>query len=236
MSLFLVVFLLLALSPVACRAFVACGRQEPASHGDVVGNNRGRRSRTSDAAAGFVVAGGAAAAGTTRCTTAAGGAEPRGKRNCRTTPRSAPPPLWNGSGQRDRTVAPLRAINQDTLFSANEWIAGVAGGSVGVLGTLIRLELKQEKLKTRRNCPYCDGSGKLVCAVCFSAGTFTVKLPGSDTFSTLPCPGCAGNKYITCLNCRGDGRAVPRELERKTADAAEVDLRLEEIGMGGIGQ
>lgn len=35
---------------------------------------------------------------------------------------------------------------------------------------------------------------------------------------------------------RGDGRAVPRELDRKTADAAEVDLRLEEIGMGGIGQ
>lgn len=29
---------------------------------------------------------------------------------------------------------------------------------------------------------------------------------------------------------------MPRELDRKTADAAEVDLKLEEIGMGGIGQ
>ena len=35
---------------------------------------------------------------------------------------------------------------------------------------------------------------------------------------------------------RGDGRAVPRELDKKTATAAEEDLRLEEIGMGGIGQ
>ncbi|CAN0201208.1 unnamed protein product, partial [Laminaria digitata] len=94
----------------------------------------------------------------------------------------------------------------------------------------------QERLKSRRNCPYCDGSGKLVCAICCSAGTFTTKLPGAETFSTLPCPGCSGTRYINCLNCRGDGRAVPRELDRKTADAAEVDLRLEEIGMGGIGQ
>ncbi|CAM9320833.1 unnamed protein product [Ectocarpus fasciculatus] len=235
MTVFLVVFLLLLFSPAACRAFVACGRQEPA-HGDV-GNNRGRRSRTSDTPAGGAafVAGGAAA-GTARCTGAALGGEPRGKCTCRTAPRSVPPPLGNGSGQRDRSIAPLRAINQDTLFSANEWIAGVAGGSVGVLGTLIQLELKQEKLKSRRNCPYCDGSGKLVCGVCFSAGTFSVKQPGSDAYSTLPCPGCSGKKYIRCLNCRGDGRAVPRELDRKTADAAEVDLRLEEIGMGGIGQ
>lgn len=54
---------------------MAGGRQEPA-HGDV-GNNRGRRSRTSDtAAAAFVVAGGAAA-GTARCAEEAQGAEPR---------------------------------------------------------------------------------------------------------------------------------------------------------------
>ncbi|CAM9388277.1 unnamed protein product, partial [Hapterophycus canaliculatus] len=159
----------------------------------------------------------------------------RSKRACCTAPRTMPP-LGQGRDHRDRSVAPLRAINPDTLYSANDWIAGVAGGSVGVLGTLIQLELKQEKLKSRRNCPYCDGSGKLVCALCCSAGTFTTKLPGSGVYTTLACPGCAGKKYIACLNCRGDGRAVPRELDRKTADAAEVDLRLEEIGMGGIGQ
>lgn len=35
------------------------------------------------------------------------------------------------------------ALNPDTVYTANEMIAGVAGGSVGVLGTLIQLELKQ---------------------------------------------------------------------------------------------
>lgn len=67
---------------------------------------------------------------------------PRSKCACRTAPR-AMPPLVQSNGNRDTGVAPLSAINPDTLYSANEWIAGLAGGSVGVLGTLIQLELKQ---------------------------------------------------------------------------------------------
>lgn len=66
----------------------------------------------------------------------------RGKRARRIAPR-ATPPLVHSSGRRGENVAPLSAINPDTLYSANEWIAGLAGGSVGVLGTLIQLELKQ---------------------------------------------------------------------------------------------
>ncbi len=64
------------------------------------------------------------------------------------------------------------------------------------------ISVPQEKLKSRRNCPYCNGSGKLVCALCCSAGTFTTKLPGSDVYSVLPCPGCSGKGTINCLNCR----------------------------------
>ncbi|CAM9232529.1 unnamed protein product [Pylaiella littoralis] len=231
MSLLFVVFVVLLLSPVACRAFVAQGQQEPMGNARVVVNNRGRGSRTTTDTA--FVAGGALPVGARGAQSTARDAKSRGKRARRIAPR-ATPPLVHSSGRRGENVAPLSAINPDTLYSANEWIAGLAGGSVGVLGTLIQLELKQEKLKSRRNCPYCDGSGKLVCALCCSAGTFAAKLPGSDVYSALPCPGCSGKKYINCLNCRGDGRAVPRELERKTADAAEVDLRLEEIGMSGI--
>lgn len=139
-----------------------------------------------------------------------------------------------GSSSAAGAAGPLRAIDPDAIYTANDWIAGIAGGSVGVMGTLIQLELKQEKLKTRRNCPYCDGSGKLVCAQCCCSGKFMTKLPGADSTTVLPCPGCSGSKYVECLNCRGDGRAVPRELDRKTADAAEVDLRLEEIGMSNM--
>lgn len=49
--------------------------------------------------------------------------------------------------RHDISVAPLSALNPETVYSANEWIAGLAGGSVGVLGTLIQLELKQVTMK-----------------------------------------------------------------------------------------
>lgn len=57
------------------------------------------------------------------------------------------PPLVRTNGRRGTDLAPLSALNPDTLYSANEWIAGVAGGSVGVLGTLIQLELKQVRVQ-----------------------------------------------------------------------------------------
>lgn len=52
--------------------------------------------------------------------------------------------------RRDIGVAPLNALSPDTVYSANDWIAGVAGGSVGVLGTLIQLELKQVRRRRAR--------------------------------------------------------------------------------------
>lgn len=65
----------------------------------------------------------------------------RSKRASRTTPRAMPP--MRNRDRHDIGVAPLSALNPETVYSANEWIAGLAGGSVGVLGTLIQLELKQ---------------------------------------------------------------------------------------------
>lgn len=56
--------------------------------------------------------------------------------------------MAQSGGRGAKNVAPLSALNPDTLYSANEWIAGVAGGSVGVLGTLIQLELKQASGRT----------------------------------------------------------------------------------------
>ena len=65
----------------------------------------------------------------------------------------------SGRGDSGAAVAPLRAFSPDTVYSANEVIAGVAGGSVGVLGTLIQLELKQvrnEPCDLHRHISYLD--------------------------------------------------------------------------------
>lgn len=72
MSLLFVLFLVLLFSPVACRAFIARGQQEP--HARPVGNRRGRGSRTTDTA---FVAGGALPVGTRGAGSTARGAKPR---------------------------------------------------------------------------------------------------------------------------------------------------------------
>ena len=72
------------------------------------------------------------------------------RRACRTTPRTVPP-LHTSGHRGSEAVAPLRVFSPDTVYSANEVIAGVAGGSVGVLGTLIQLELKQVRKQGGRN-------------------------------------------------------------------------------------
>ncbi|CAM9794580.1 unnamed protein product [Discosporangium mesarthrocarpum] len=138
----------------------------------------------------------------------------------------------NLESRREVAVAPLRALDPNIVFNVNDWLAAMAGGSVGVMGTLIQLELKQERLKTRRNCPYCSGTGKLPCARCCGGGVVLVKSPVTGSVVSLPCPTCGGKKTVECLNCRGDGRAVPRELDPKTPEAImEEDWKLEEIGM-----
>lgn len=73
MSLLFVIALLLVFSPAACKAFWAHGRQESAP--SRVGNNRGRRSRTGDAA--FVAPGAPGTAGTADVNGMARDAKPR---------------------------------------------------------------------------------------------------------------------------------------------------------------
>ncbi|CAN0026890.1 unnamed protein product, partial [Phaeothamnion confervicola] len=98
--------------------------------------------------------------------------------------------------------------------TANDYVSAFAGGTVGVMGTLVALELKKFRVKERSTCPYCSGAGKLVCAQCFGSGSLLVRSTTTDLRLSVPCPCCGGKKGVVCTNCRGDGRAVPLMLDR----------------------
>ena len=110
--------------------------------------------------------------------------------------------------------------------AVNELISGFAGGTVGVMGTLIALELKKQNVISRSDCPYCQGAGKLPCAQCYGSGVMLVKTAGAADDPALrmsvPCSCCKGTALITCVICRGDGQAVPVLLEQKGAPARGV--------------
>ncbi len=52
----------------------------------------------------------------------------------------------------------------------NEIAAAVAGGTVGVMGTLLALETGRQRAMERKQCPYCRGKGRLACGHCYAIG------------------------------------------------------------------
>ncbi|CAM9909222.1 unnamed protein product [Scytosiphon promiscuus] len=117
------------------------------------------------------------------------------------------------------------------------------GGTVGVLGTLSAIQLKINEVKELTACPYCRSSGQLPCATCYGVGSVSIPDTASGatasyappasssavvTTTTLTCPCCRGKTFITCVNCKGDGRGVPLFLNKKVSRDPESEI--EDVG------
>lgn len=102
-------------------------------------------------------------------------------------------------------------------------------------------KLKINQVKELTACPYCRSSGQLPCATCYGVGSVTI--PDMDTAvvssggggggggvttTTLTCPSCRGKTFISCVNCKGDGRGVPLFLNKKVSRDPESEI--EDVG------
>ncbi|GJD05829.1 hypothetical protein Gasu2_02780 [Galdieria sulphuraria] len=54
--------------------------------------------------------------------------------------------------------------------TVNEVTSALAGGTVGVMGTLLVLEVIRQRIEEMRQCPYCRGLRKLPCGLCYGMG------------------------------------------------------------------
>lgn len=93
----------------------------------------------------------------------------------------------------------------------NEFAAAIAGGTVGVMGTLMTLEVRRQRRNERKQCPYCRGTGKLPCGACFTVGAVPC---ATSLTGQRACHNCDSHGYVTCNHCHGDGRLIPFEYER----------------------
>jgi hypothetical protein len=89
------------------------------------------------------------------------------------------------------------------------------GGTVGVMSVAFILELKKANELSTEVCPYCMGSGQLLCGICLGAGVTMVN--GVET----ECSVCHGTGLVLCINCKGDGRATPIMLQSKGVRSPE---------------
>lgn len=79
--------------------------------------------------------------------------------------------------------------------TVNEVMSAICGGTVGVMGTIIALEVRRQRVKERKQCPYCRGTGKLPCGACYSVGT----LPSASAIMAQePCDICSQSGYLRC--------------------------------------
>jgi len=120
--------------------------------------------------------------------------------------------------------------------SLNSIAAAFAGGTVGVMGSLVAIELRRLNLKEKAQCPYCRGRGVLPCATCAGSGTelkvtdqklatcseslakqevlLLQESRGDISFDIIKCECCEGKTTVLCTHCEGDGRLVPEQVER----------------------
>lgn len=84
-----------------------------------------------------------------------------------------------------------------------------AGGTVGVMGTLIALEWAKIDTLERQQCSYCRGTGKLICGSCCGLRV----MPDAQT-GQRDCDNCSGQGGVECMHCEGSGRLLPIRYER----------------------
>jgi len=76
---------------------------------------------------------------------------------------------------------------------------------VGIMGTMMALEIKSKQDGGLDNCPYCMGHGEILCGSCLGKGA----VDGGA------CPDCGSMGAVMCINCKGDGRLSPLILQNK---------------------
>lgn len=77
----------------------------------------------------------------------------------------------------------------------NEITAAIAGGTVGVMGTIITLEVRRQRAKERQQCPYCRGTGILPCGRCYTLGAVP---SGHSLTAQEECSACLSKGYLQC--------------------------------------
>ena len=121
---------------------------------------------------------------------------------------SSPSERRDESGSRSRKTSLQLMTPVIEAFSA-----AFVGGTVGVMGMAFIVETRKLQDESLDMCPYCMGSGEILCGECLGLGEAIDAVTGS----IAQCSSCQGRKQVLCINCKGDGRNTPILLQSRSA-------------------
>ncbi|AED90974.1 hypothetical protein ISN45_At05g005310 [Arabidopsis thaliana x Arabidopsis arenosa] len=112
------------------------------------------------------------------------------------------------------------------LSQVDPIVASFSGGAVGVISTLMLIEVNNVKQQEKKRCKYCLGTGYLPCARCSASGVCLSIDPITRPRATNQLMQVATTKR--CLNCSGAGKVMcPTCLCTGMVTASEHDPRFD---------
>ncbi|MCO5579441.1 hypothetical protein L7F22_033296 [Adiantum nelumboides] len=106
------------------------------------------------------------------------------------------------------------------LSEVDPIVASFSGGAVGVISSLMVVEMNNAKLQEQKRCRYCLGTGYLACARCSGTGALVmaeaVSTAGKSDKRLRPltnqrCPNCSGAARVMCPTCLCTGMEMASE-------------------------
>ncbi|KAI5071317.1 hypothetical protein GOP47_0013568 [Adiantum capillus-veneris] len=107
------------------------------------------------------------------------------------------------------------------LSEVDPIVASFSGGAVGVISSLMVVELNNAKLQEQKRCRYCQGTGYLACARCSGTGALVMAeaisaVGNTDKRGLRPltsqrCPNCSGSARVMCPTCLCTGMEMASE-------------------------
>eukprot|EP00250_Pteridium_aquilinum_P010343 c19316_g1_i1 orf=227-1234(+) len=105
------------------------------------------------------------------------------------------------------------------LSEVDPIVASFSGGAVGVISSLIVVEVNNVKRQEHNTCKYCHGTGYLACARCSATGSCAPSIAAINhssakhSLSALSerCCNCSGTGKVMCPTCLCTGMAMANE-------------------------
>ncbi|KAJ9678689.1 hypothetical protein PVL29_020775 [Vitis rotundifolia] len=106
------------------------------------------------------------------------------------------------------------------LSQVDPIVASFSGGAVGVISSLMIVEINNVKQQEKKRCKYCLGTGYLACARCSSSGALVLSQPVSTAHAgrqplsprkTERCSNCSGAGKVMCPTCLCTGMEMASE-------------------------
>jgi hypothetical protein len=97
------------------------------------------------------------------------------------------------------------------ISQVDPFVASFTGGAVGVISSLMLIEMNNVKTQALKRCGYCKGEGYLECGSCSGSGLINPSKATNNGGGRMVCTPCSTTGKVMCTSCLCTGMALATE-------------------------